>query len=35
MNFEITMYQADDGSTKIETIFEDDTVCLSIDQMEI
>ena len=29
----IIMYTTEDGLTKIETIFEDDTVWLSIDQM--
>ena len=33
MNSEIIMYQTDDGLTKIETTFDDDTVWLSIDQM--
>lgn len=33
MNSEIIMYQTEDGLTKIETTFENDTVWLSIDQM--
>lgn len=33
MNSEINMYQTEDGLTKIETTFENDTVWLSIDQM--
>lgn len=33
MKSEIIMYQTEDGLTKIETTFEDDTVWLSIDQM--
>jgi hypothetical protein len=33
MNSEIIMYQTEDGQTKIETTFENDTVWLSIDQM--
>jgi len=33
MSSEIIMYQTDDGLTKIETTFDDDTVWLSIDQM--
>lgn len=33
MNSEIIMYQTQDGLTKIETTFENDTVWLSIDQM--
>ena len=33
MNSEIVMYQTDDGLTKIETTFDNDTVWLSIDQM--
>ena len=33
MNAEIIMYQTEDGLTKIETTFENDTVWLSIDQM--
>ncbi len=33
MNSEIIMYQAEDGLTKIEVTFDDDTVWLSIDQM--
>ncbi|WP_347489870.1 hypothetical protein ABDB91_01575 [Desulfoscipio sp. XC116] len=33
MDSEIIMYQTDDGSTKIETTFDGDTVWLSIDQM--
>ena len=33
MNSEIIMYQTDDGLTKIETTFDNDTVWLSIDQM--
>lgn len=33
MNSEIVMYQTEDGLTKIETTFENDTVWLSIDQM--
>ncbi|NLK22137.1 MAG: virulence RhuM family protein [Epulopiscium sp.] len=33
MSSEIIMYQTEDGLTKIETTFEDDTVWLSIDQM--
>lgn len=34
MNSEIIMYQTEDGLTKIETTFDNDTVWLSIDQME-
>ena len=34
MNSEIVMYQTEDGLTKIETTFDNDTVWLSIDQME-
>ena len=30
---EIIIYETDDGLTKIETKFEDDTVWLSLDQM--
>lgn len=33
MNSEIVMYQTEDGLTKIETTFDNDTVWLSIDQM--
>lgn len=33
MNSEIIMYQTEDGLTKIEVTFDDDTVWLSIDQM--
>ncbi|SNT11326.1 Virulence protein RhuM family protein [Anaerovirgula multivorans] len=33
MNSEIIMYQTEDGLTKIETTFDNDTVWLSIDQM--
>ena len=33
MNSEIVMYQTEDGMTKIETTFDNDTVWLSIDQM--
>ena len=33
MNFEIVMYQIEEGLTKIETTFDNDTVWLSIDQM--
>ena len=33
MNSEIMMYQTEDGQTKIETTFENDSVWLSIDQM--
>lgn len=33
MNSEIIMYQTEDGLTKIEATFDDDTVWLSIDQM--
>ncbi len=33
MNSEIIMYQTEDGLTKIETTFENDTVWLSIDKM--
>lgn len=33
MKSEIVMYQSDDGLTKIETTFDNDTVWLSIDQM--
>ncbi|WP_343030048.1 hypothetical protein [Alkalibaculum sporogenes] len=33
MNSEIIMYQTEDGLTKIETTFENDSVWLSIDQM--
>lgn len=33
MNSEIIMYKTDDDLTKIETTFDGDTVCLSIDQM--
>ena len=33
MNSEIVMYQTEDGLTKIETTFDNDTVRLSIDQM--
>jgi hypothetical protein len=33
MNSEIVMYQTEDGLTKIEATFDDDTVWLSIDQM--
>ncbi len=32
MNSEIIMYQTDDGLTKIETTFDNDTVWLSVDQ---
>ena len=30
---ELIMYQTEDGLTKVEVTFEDDTVWLSIDQM--
>lgn len=33
MNSEIVMYQTEDGLTKIEAAFDNDTVWLSIDQM--
>ena len=33
INSEILMYQSEDGLTKIETAFKNDTVWLSIDQM--
>ena len=33
MNSEIVMYQTEDGLTKIEVTFDNDTVWLSIDQM--
>ncbi len=33
MNSEIVMYQTEDGLTKIETTFDNDTVWLSIDKM--
>ena len=33
MNSEIVMYQTEDGLTKIETTFDNDTVWLSIDQI--
>jgi len=33
MNSEIVMYQTEDGLTKIETTFDNDTVRLYIDQM--
>jgi len=33
MNSEMVMYQTEDGLTKIETTFDNDTVWLSIDQM--
>lgn len=33
MNSEIIMYQTEDGFSKVETTFENDTVWLSIDQM--
>ncbi len=33
MNSEIIMYQIEEGLTKIETTFDNDTVWLSIDQM--
>ena len=33
MNSEIIMYQTEDGLTKIEVTFDNDTVWLSIDQM--
>lgn len=33
MNSEIVMYQTEDGSNKIETTFDNDTIWLSIDQM--
>jgi len=33
MNSEIIMYHTEDGQTKIETTFDNDTVWLSIDQM--
>ncbi len=33
MKSEIVMYQTEDGLTKIETTFDNDTVWLSIDQM--
>lgn len=33
MNSEIIMYQTEDDLTKVETIFDGDTVWLSIDQM--
>ncbi|GAU79885.1 putative DNA-binding protein in cluster with type I restriction-modification system [Fusibacter sp. 3D3] len=33
MNSEIVMYKTEDGLTKIETTFDNNTVWLSIDQM--
>ncbi|WP_419822731.1 hypothetical protein [Anoxybacterium hadale] len=33
MNSEIVIYQTEDGLTKVETNFDNDTVWLSIDQM--
>lgn len=33
MNSKIIMYQTEDGLTKIETTFDDDSVWISIDQM--
>lgn len=33
MNSEIIIYQTEDGLTKIETTFDNDTLWLSIDQM--